>query len=263
MSAGQQAKIRRPDFGAVVGGVTLPFCAMNAAGSVTAMNDVRALAQSRSGAVVLHTTTVHPFVHPEFRSLQNPGFDKLAPLTRELAASSSPPVVASIAGSTIEEFAFLARAFAGAGAAAVELNLGEAWVEATLAPCERAAVLEELAGRTKEASTAPIWVRLPERMALPYRAVVGALAASGAQAVIARNEFTGFEKLLLEAPMLDVVAIGSIASGYDVSRAISKGAKAVQVGPTLGPDGIAIFGRLEREMRIARRERTGGAPRAC
>jgi len=255
VSARDQARPRRSDFGAVVGGVTLPFCAMNAAGSVTAMSDVRALAQSRSGAVVLHTTTVHPFVHPEFRSLQNPGFDKLAPLARELAAS--------IAGSTIEEFAFLARAFGGAGVAAVELNLGEAWVEATLAPCERATVLEELAGRTKEASTAPIWVRLPERMALPYRAVVGALAASGAQAVIARNEFTGFEKLLLEAPMLDVVAIGSIASGYDVSRAISKGAKAVQVGPTLGPDGIAIFGRLEREMRIARRERTGGAPRAC
>ena len=262
MSAGQQAKTRRSDFGAVVGGVTLPFCAMNAAGSVTAMNDVRALAQSRSGAVVLHTTTVHPFVHPEFRSLQNPGFDKLAPLARELAASSSPPVVASIAGSTIEEFAFLARAFAGAGAAAVELNLGEAWVETTLAPCERAAVLEELVERTKDVSTAPIWVRLPERVPLPYRAVVGALTAGGARAVIARNEFTGFEKLLLEAPAtLDVVAIGSIASGYDVSRAISKGAKAVQVGPTLGPDGIAIFGRLEREMRLARR--SGGAHRAC
>jgi dihydroorotate dehydrogenase len=262
VNPGQQAKTRRPDFGAVVGGVTLPFCAMNAAGSVTAMNDVRALAQSRSGAVVLHTTTVHPFVHPEFRSLQNPGFDKLAPLARELAASSSPPVVASIAGSTIEEFAFLARAFAGAGAAAVELNLGEAWVEATLAPCERAAVLEELAGRTKEASTAPIWVRLPERVPLPYRVVVAALTAGGARVVIARNEFTGFEKLLLEAPAtLDVVAIGSIASGYDVSRAISKGAKAVQVGPTLGPDGIAIFGRLEREMRLARR--SGGPQRAC
>ena len=71
---------------------------MNAAGSVTAMSDVRALAQSRSGAVVHYTTTVHPFVHPQFRSLQNPGTDKLAPLARELAASGSPPVVASIAG---------------------------------------------------------------------------------------------------------------------------------------------------------------------
>jgi dihydroorotate dehydrogenase len=260
VSAGQQAKPRRPDFGAVVGGVALPFCAMNAAGSVTAMSDVRALAQSRSGAVVLHTTTVHPFVHPEFRSLHNPGFDKLAPLARELAASGAPPVVGSIAGGTIEEFAFLARALAGAGVAAVELNLGETWVEATLAPCERAAALEELVGRTSEASTAPVWVRLPDRLPLAYRAVVAALTAGGARAVIARNEFTGFEKLLLETPAtLDVVAFGNIACGYDVSRAISKGAKAVQVGPTLAPDGIAIFGRLEREMRIAR----GGVHRTC
>ena len=148
--------------------------------------------------------------------------------------------------------------------AAVELNLGEAWVEATLAPCERADVLEELVGRTKEASTAPIWVRLPERVSPPYRSLVAALVAGGARVVIARNDFTGFEKLLLDAsPTLDVVAIGSIASGYEVSRAVSKGAKAVQVGPTLGPDGIAIFGRLEREMRMARRDQTGGAHRAC
>src|SRR5262249_6582064 len=164
------------------------------------------------------------------------------PLARELAASGAPPVVASIAGGTIEEFAFLARAFAGAGAAAVELDLGEAWVEATLAPCERAAALEELVGRASEASTAPVWVRLPDGWALPYGAVVAALTAGGARAVIARNEFTGFEKLLLETPAtLDVVAFGNIASGYDVSRATSKGAKGVQVGPTLGPDGIAIF----------------------
>jgi dihydroorotate dehydrogenase len=256
VTAEGEARAPGHDLGAVVGGVTLPFCAMNAAGSVVAMDDVRALAQSRSGAVVLRTVTVHPFVHREFRSLQNPGFDKLAPLARELAASGSPPVVASIAGSSIEEFVFLARAFAGAGVAAVELNLGEPWVEATLAPCERDGTLEELAVRTREASAAPIWVRLPERCVLPYRAAAAALVAGGVRAVVARNEFTGVEKLLLEASVpLDVIALGSIGSGYDVSRALSKGAKAVQVGPALGPGGVAIFGRLEREMRIARRER--------
>lgn len=259
MTAEGEPRPRERDLGTVVGGVTLPFSAMNAAGSVTAMNDVRALAQSRSGAVVLHTATVHPFVHREFRSLQNPGFDKLAPLARELTASGSPPVVASIAGSTIEEFVFLARAFAAAGVAAVELNLGEPWVEATLAPCERGATLEELAARTQEASTAPVWVRLPERCVLPYRDTVAALAAGGVRAVVVRNEFTGFEKLLLEAGVpLDVVALGNVHSGYDVSRALAKGAKAVQVGPVLGPAGVGIFARLEREMRIARREHPGG-----
>ena len=262
MSARDQARPRRSDFGAVVGGVTLPFCAMNAAGSVTAMSDVRALAQSRSGAVVLHTTTVHPFVHPEFRSLKNPGFDKLAPVVRELAATGAPPVVASVAGGTIEEFAFLAHAFADAGAAAVEAHLGEPWVETTLAPCERADTLHALATRMAASSAAPVWVRLPDRCRLPYAALASALADGGVRAVVARNDFTGFEKLLLEiAAPLDVVALGNVDSGWDVSRALAKGAKAVQLGPTLGAEGVAVFVRLEREMRVARGVRREGEGR--
>ena len=152
MSAPAAPRPGAPTFGTVVGGVTLPFCAMNAAGSVVAMGELRALARSRTGAVVLRTSTVHPFVHPQFRSLKNPGFDKLAPVVRELAATNAPPVVASIAGGTIEEFAFLAHAFAGAGAAAVEAHLGEPWVEATLAPCENAETLQHLATRMASAT---------------------------------------------------------------------------------------------------------------
>jgi dihydroorotate dehydrogenase len=245
-----------PDLGAVVGGVALPFCAMNAAGSVTGMEDLRALAGSRTGAVVLRTTTAHPFVHPEFRLLKNPGFDKLAPVVRELAASSAPPVVASVAGGTIEEFVFLAHAFADAGAAAVEAHLGEQWVEATLAPCEDADRLHALATRMAAASAAPVWVRLPDRCPLPYGVLAAVLAEGGVRAVVARNEFTGFEKLLLEITTpLDVVVLGGVDSGWDVSRALAKGAKAVQVGPGLGVDGVTVFARLEREMRNARRVR--------
>jgi dihydroorotate dehydrogenase len=244
--------------GAIVGGVTLPFCAMNAAGSVTAMGDLRALARSRTGAVLLRTTTVHPFVHPEFRSLKNPGFDKLAPVVRELVASGAAPVVASVAGGTIEEFAFLAHAFADAGAAAVEAHLGEAWVETTLAPCEDATTLRALVARMAAASVAPLWVRLPDRCVLSYHAVAAALAEAGAHAVVVRNEFTRFEKFLLAArASLDVIALGDVDSGWAVSRALAKGAKAVQVGPTLGPDGVGVFARLEREMRIARGDRPG------
>lgn len=245
--------------GAVVGGVTLPFPAMNAAGSVSAMGELRALARSATGAVVLRTTTVHPFVHPQFRSLKNPGFDKLAPVVRELAASDAPAVVASIAGSTIEEFVFLAHAFADAGAAAVEAHLGEPWVEAMVAPCEDAETLHALASRMAVASTAPVWIRLPERCVLPHRVVAAALAESGVRAVVVRNEFTAFEKLLLEVrDSLDVIALGGVDSGWDVSRALTKGAKAVQVGPTLGPEGVTVFARLEREMRKARGERPTG-----
>jgi len=244
------------DLSAEVGGARLPFCAMNAAGTALTSNDLRALAGSQSGAVVMRTATVHPVVHPEFRSLHNPGFDKLVPLARDLVALGERPVIASVSGGTIDEFALLARAFADAGVAAIEANLAGAWVDVTLAPFDDLAVLRDLAARMTAASAVPVWVRLPDRP-LHYARVLASLAEGGVLAVGVRNDFAQFEKLLLERRTLpiDVVAVGNVGSGFDVRRALAKGARAVQVGPTLGSEGAGIFARLEREMRRARGER--------
>jgi dihydroorotate dehydrogenase len=242
-----------PDLGAVAGGVTLPFSVMNAAGSVVTMDEVRALARSRTGAVVLRTATKHPFVHPEFRTLHNPGYDKLVPLVREMVALGDRPVIASVAGGTPDEYAMLALAFSEAGAAAVELDLAEPWVSATLGPFEDEdlAMLRDIATRTVLASVSPVWVRLPD-MPVPYPQVTGVLGDAGVRAVVARNDFTGFERLLLESTApIDVIAMGPWPSGWDVVRALAKGAKAVQVGPTLS-EGPQVFAQLEREMRQAR-----------
>src|SRR2546429_7600191 len=113
---------RRPtDLGTTIAGNRFPFCAMNAAGAWSSTaSELRALARSATGAIVLKTATWHPFVHPAYRSLHNPGHDKLLPLVRELAAQAPCPVVASIAGVTADEYANLARAFGEAGGAVVE-----------------------------------------------------------------------------------------------------------------------------------------------
>src|SRR5439155_513705 len=139
---------RRPtDLGTTIAGIRFPFCAMNAAGAWSSTaSELRALARSATGAIVLKTATWHPFVHPAYRSLHNPGHDKLLPLVGELAAQAPCPVVASI-------------------------------------------------------------------------------------------------------------AVGGIQSGYDVARALSKGARAVQVGAALVAEGPGIFARLAHEMRVARGER--------
>ena len=112
---------RRPiDLGTTIAGIRFPFCAMNAAGTWSSTaGELRALARSATGAIVLRTVTLHPFIHPGYRSLHNPGYDKLVPLVRELAAQAPCPVVASIAGTTADEYANLARAFGAAGAALV------------------------------------------------------------------------------------------------------------------------------------------------
>jgi dihydroorotate dehydrogenase len=192
---------------------------------------------------------VHPFVHPGFRSLHNPGFDKLLPLVRELAEDRERPVVASIAGATPEELGFLAKAFAEAGASIVEANLAEPYVDSTLAPFDAPAVLHDVAARLA-APGRPVWVKLPEQVPMPYALLVATLLDAGVRGVVAHNDFHGYEKLMLEAPSpIDVVVGGGIASGFDVATAMRKGAKAVQVGAALRTEGPGIFARLEREMR--------------
>jgi dihydroorotate dehydrogenase (fumarate) len=239
--------------GATLGGVSLPFCAMNASGarSGTAA-ELRGLAASEAGAVVLKTTTVHPFVHPEYRSLHNPGYDRLLPLVGELAGSGR-VVIPSIAGATVDELVTLARAFADGGAALVEVNLADPWVAATLAPFEARDEFRRLLGALAGASSRPLAVKLPERPGIPYAVLGAGLAEAGIRVVVAGNDFGGFEKLRIEAGRgFDVVAVGGIRSGYDVTRALAKGAAAVQVGTALVEEGPAIFARLAREMRAAR-----------
>jgi len=244
---------RLTDLGATIAGAHLSFCAMNAPEALAFPHDLRPLVTSRTGAIVLRTATVHPFLHPEFRSLHNPGHDKVVPLVRELVATGGPPVVASIAGASIEEDAFLARAFADAGAAWVEANLADPWVAATVAPFEDVRTLRDLGRRMTEVAAVPVAVRLPERTALPYGRVRDVLADAAIRIVVVRNDFAGLEKFLLEAgTAFDVVALGGIHSGYDVRRALAKGARAVQVRSALADEGPGVFARLEREMRLAR-----------
>ncbi|HZP42518.1 MAG TPA: hypothetical protein VFD84_13560 [Candidatus Binatia bacterium] len=245
------------DLGTSVAGVRFPFAVMNAAGAwASTAGELRQLARSRSGGLVLRTATVHPFVHPQYRSLHNPGFDKLVPLVRELAAAAGRPVVASIAGATADEYATLARAFTDAGAALVEADFADPWVAATLAPFEDAAALRDVARRLVAATGVPVVVKLPQHPGLSYPRIAETLAAAGVRAVVVKNEFSGLEKFLLEThAALEAVAADGVQSGYDVRRALAKGARAVQIRSALVAEGPDVFARLEREMRTARAAR--------
>ncbi len=242
------------DLGATIAGVHFSFCAMNASGAWSSTaSDLRALARSETGAVVLRTTTLHPFVHPAYRSLHNPGYDKLLPLVRELAEQTACPVIASIAGATVDEYATLARAFGAAGAAMVEANLADPWVAATLGPWDERDTLRRLLAKLAAGATTPVAVKLPGRIGVSYRVLGAELAEVGIQVVVTPNDFTGLEKLRLEGGTdLEPIAAGGIRSGYDVSRALAKGARAVQVDAALVDEGPGIFARLAREMRVAR-----------
>src|SRR6185369_8495561 len=144
------------------------------------------------------------------------------------------------------------KGFADAGAAVLEANLADRWTDATLDPFESEAKLREIARRLA-AVERPVWIRLPERVPMPYRTLVGCLVEEGVRGVVAANDFGGYEKLMLESPApIDVIVSGAITSGYDVATALRKGARAVQVSAVdLRSEGVGMFVRLEREMRKA------------
>ena len=247
------------DLSTTVAGVRLPFPAMNAAGVITGSGDLRTLAHSRTGAIVLKSTTVHPFVHPEFRSLHNPGYDKIVPMARELVGLGKAPVIASIAGTSAEEYATLGRAFAEAGVSLLEANLADPYIATTFGPFDAPGRIPELLGRLARETTVPIAVKIPEHhMRMPLELLTQELASLKIRVIVIKNDFIGFEKFQLEAgPEFEFITVGGIQSGYDVTRALQKGAKAVQVGSALVTEGTAIFTRFEREMRIARTDRHG------
>lgn len=244
------------DLRATVAGIEFPFCAMNASGTAATMNEVRALLGSGTGAIVLKSATAHPFVHPGFRSLHNPGFDKLLPVVREITALGSQPIVASVAGTTPEEYAQVGRALAEAGAAMIEANVADSWVAATLGPFEKLGALRDALTPLVQACSVPVSVKLPARVPYPYGYLADELNAAGVRVVVISNDFEGIDLFMDQAGEgFEVIVVGGIKSGYDVMRALGKGAKAVQVGSALIEEGPKIFARLAREMRIAHGER--------
>ena len=233
---------------AKIGDVELAFCAMNAAGTwSTTAEELVALAKSSAGAVVVRSTTLHPFLHPEFRSLHNPGYDRYLPLLAELATYRK-PLVASIAGASVEEYVTLARAFGEAGAHLIEVNLAEPYVAATLCPWDDHGELVRLLAAVREAAARPILVKCPERIPLPLATLRGLLCAAGADAVVLVNTFAVMEKfLLVPGPGPVVVALGGVQSGYDLATTLRKGAEAVQLSTALAVEGPSLFARVARE----------------
>jgi dihydroorotate dehydrogenase len=236
-------------------GVPLALPLLNAPGTAEHAWELEALVAMGAGAICLRPVTVHPFVHPEFRALRNPGHDRLLPLVRQLAELGQAPVIACVAGSTAEELAFLARVFGEAGAALVQLHLGDAWVAATLAPFQDAETLAHVLETVREQATTPLLCEVPSEARGHYADVARALRETGVGGAVLRGDFMGLEKFVLEsgARDLQVVAVADVDSGWAARRLLEKGARAIQLDRALRLEGAKALARIAGEMRAAKR----------
>jgi len=236
-------------------GVPLVVPLMNAPGTIEGVREVEACVAVGPGALCLRPVTVQPFVHPQFRSLRNPGHDRLLPLVRQLAHLGAVPVVACVAGSTAEELGFLARVFGEAGAALVQLHLTEPWVAATLAPFQDLDTLAHVCATVREHATTPLLCDVPSEARGHYAAVARTLRETGIDGVVVRGDFTGLEKFVLESGRddLEIVALGDVDSGWTARRVLDKGARAIQLDRPIRSEGPAAIGRIAEELRTVRR----------
>lgn len=193
--------------------------------------------------------------------LQNPGVEAIIDEELPFLTQFNTPVIANVAGSTIEEYEQVAHAFQRTkDIAAIELNIScpnvkEGGVQFGTDP-ETAA---EVTRRVKEASNVPVYVKLSPNVT-DIVAIAVAVEEAGADGITMINSLTGMQiDLANRRPLLanqiggltgpaikplavrmvyqvyqavdiPIIGIGGITSVEDVLEFLLAGASAVQVG---------------------------------
>jgi dihydroorotate dehydrogenase (fumarate) len=235
--------------------VSFPFCLMNAAGALsTSREELSALARSESGAVVTKSITPESFLDPGARcGIENPGHAYYIGLVPELRRAGK-PVIASVAGLTVDEFIIVARALAAAGADLIEINLNDPHVHTHLAPFASTNRLAEVASAFRRSIPVPLAIKFPATVPLPLDEVAAVLLEAGIPAAVCHNTRANggpsqAETILQAARgQLDVIGVGAVSSGAEALDVLHRGIKAIQIGSAVVKEGVGVFARLKREL---------------
>ena len=215
--------------------------------------------------------------------LANPGADTQADILREARlrlASLGVPAVASVFGSTVQEFASVAARLAEAEPDLLELNIscpnvGDEFGRPFAADRRAAAAVTQAV--KSAVRDIPVVVKLSPNVA-DIAAVARAVEEAGADAIAAINTVRGmvidvyaarpvlanrsgglsgpaikpvavrcvFE--CYEAVSIPIIGVGGVASGLDAAEMIMAGAKVVGVGSAVYERGPEVFAHIVREL---------------
>lgn len=193
--------------------------------------------------------------------LQNPGVERIIDQELPYLKKYDVPIIANIAGSSIEEYEQVARAFQRTdGIAAVELNISCPNVkEGGLQFGTNPEVAAEVTKRVKAASNVPVYVKLTPNVTNVVE-IAQAVEEAGADGLTMINSLTGMQidlknrRPLLankvggltgpaikpvairmvyqvyQAVKIPIIGVGGIMTAEDVLEFLLAGASAVQVG---------------------------------
>ena len=272
-----------------IGSLELDHRVLNASGTLDPLAaEAAGLAICRELAAIV-TKTVTPFARegnaaPRIAEvtggminsigLQNPGIDSFCDDVLPRVATLGRPVIVSIGGFSLGDYADLAEQLDGqAGVVALELNISCPNVETgCISIGSDVTETEAVVRRVRERTALPVWVKLSPNVG-DIAAIARAAEAGGAEAVVCINTLRGLvldrvthEPLLgggtggLSGPLLKpvalaavaacsavitipVVGVGGIASVDDAREFLACGAACVQVGS-------AAFGQADLAAQI-------------
>lgn len=236
----------------ILAGISFPSCLMNASGAWSGTHEeLRELEASATGAVVIKTTTTRARVEEvQGCGIENPGQPYYLAVLAELKATGK-PVIGSVAGFTTAEYVELAQAYAQAGVQIVELNLSD-----PIVPCNRSgacdlAAVDEVVKAVRTAVRAPLAVKLPGLPEAAMGQAVDLLRRHRIEVFVCNTpQLAAFAPAIGGA--LDLIAVGGVSNGKDAQGALSRGAKAVQIGSALMKEGPEVFARIQQELSAER-----------
>ncbi len=235
--------------------IQFPFSLMNAAGALsTTREELLAQAHSESGAVVTKSITPTSFLDPGAQcGLENPGTDYYVDLIPELRKWDK-PVIASVAGLTLEEFVHTAQALTQAGADLIEINLNDPHVHDHVHPFQSVKRLDEVVSALRRQIAAPIAIKLPVTVPLALSDVAHTLVQNDLPVAMCHNTAANGgpsqAQAVLEAAKgkLDVIGVGGVSTGAQALTILQQGVKAIQVGSAVVKEGVGVFARLKHEL---------------
>ena len=210
--------------------------------------------------------------------LPNPGVEYFLEEMKEMKKMLEIPLIVSIAGSTPDEYAYLAKIISHAGADAIELNLSCPHVEKTgVEVGSDPDMVYDIVKNVKIASNKPILVKLsamtPSIVEIGKAAVDGgadgivAINTIRAMAIdiyarrpILSNKFGGLSGPaikpiavrcvyeLYEAVRVPIIGVGGILNWQDAVEFILAGATAVEVGTAIAIRDLNIFREIKEGL---------------
>lgn len=286
-------------FQSSIAGVSLDGVVGNASGPCdTTWEELDMIARSDSAMVMMKSCTLEsregnpepryaqlPYGSLQSMGLPNLGYKQYLKIAKKLKSLYDKPVVASIAGFSLDEYVTMVRAFQDQGVVdLIEVNLSCPNIVGKSQVAYDLAASEEVISAVSGLGDIPVGLKLPPYYERQSQEAMGALCLRYGVGFVTLINSIGNCLVIdveSEAPVIrpkggrgglggsyikpvalanvrmfyeifrgevSIFGVGGVSSGNDVFEYLLAGADGVQVGTAFEKEGVEVFGRIEKEF---------------